>query len=224
MKLRGKEFLVVGLGRFGVSIAVTLKKTGCQVLAVDKDEEKVEDILGLVTHAVTADVTDPVQLKELGVKNYDAAIIAIGSELETSILATILLKETGIPFVLAKASSEIQARILRKVGADKIVFPEKEMGMRVATNLTMGNFFDAVELSATYSMMELDALSEWEDRRLQELNLRAKYGLNVIGIRHGEDLEMSPGPESRIAHNDILIVIGKNDVLNSLITKRRKEK
>lgn len=221
MKLRGKEFLVVGLGRFGVSVAETLKKTGCQVLAIDKDEEKVEDMLGLVTHAVTADVTDPEQLKELGVKNYDAAIIAIGSELDTSILATILLKETGIPFVLAKASSEIQARILRKVGADRIVFPEKEMGMRVATNLTMGNFFDAVELSATYSMVELDALPEWENKKLQELNLRAKHEINIIGIRHGEDLEMNPGPQSKIAHNDIVIAIGKNDILDSLMKKER---
>lgn len=221
--MKRKEFLVAGLGRFGVSVAITLKKSGCQVLAVDKEEEKIEDILGFVTHAVTADVTDPDQLKDLGVKNYDGAIIAIGSELETSILATILIKEMGIPFVLAKASSDVQARILKKVGADKIIFPEKEMGVRVATNLTMGNFFDAIELSATYSMMEVDPLPEWENRRLQELNLRAKHGLNVIGIRHGEELEISPGPDSKIGHNDIMIVIGKNDILNSLVVKKKRK-
>lgn len=222
--MKRKEFLVAGLGRFGTSVAITLKKSGCQVLAVDKDEEKIEDILKEVTHAVTADVTDPDQLKDLGVKNYDGAIIAIGSEFETSILATILIKEMGIPFVLAKASSDVQARILKKVGADKIILPEKEMGVRVATNLTMGNFFDAIEISATYSMMEVDALPEWENRKLHELNLRAKHGLNVIGIRHGEELEISPGPDSKISHNDIMIVIGKNDILNSLVSKKRKSK
>ncbi len=220
--MKRKEFIVVGLGRFGTSVAVTLEKSGCQVLAVDKDEEKIEEILGDVTHAIVADVTDPEQLKELGVKNYDGAIIAIGSELETSILITILMKEMGVPFVLAKAMSDIQARILKKIGADQIVFPEKEMGVRIATKLTMGNFFDAVELSATYSMMEIDALPEWEDKELKELDLRSRHKLNVIGIRHREELEMSPGPESRIRHNDVVIVIGKNDVLNSLAAKKRK--
>jgi trk system potassium uptake protein TrkA len=217
--MKRKEFLVVGLGLFGASVATALKKSGCQVLAVDKEEERVRAVLGEVTHAVTADVTDPEQLQELGVKNYDGAVIAIGTDLETSILATILVKETGIPFVLAKASTEVQARVLKKVGADKIVFPEKEMGVHVATNLTMGNFFAAVELSATHSMMELDALPEWENKMLKDCDLRKKYGINVIGIRHGDELEMNPGPESKIRHNDVVIIIGKNDVLNSLAVK-----
>lgn len=221
--MKRKEFLVIGLGRFGTSVAMTLEQSGCRVLAVDRDEEKVRDIIGNVTHAVTADATDPEQLQELGVKNYDGAIIAIGSELETSILVTIFLKEAGVPFVLSKAMSDVQARILKKIGADQIVFPEKEMGVRVATKLTMGNFFDAVELSATYSLMEIDALPEWENKTLHELNLRAKHEMNVIGIRHGEDLEMSPGADSKISHNDVVIVIGKNDVLNSLVVKKGRK-
>ena len=208
--VKKREFLVVGLGLFGTSVATALKKSGCQVLAVDKDEDRVREVLGEVTHAVVADVTDPEQLEDLGVKDYDAAIIAIGTDLETSILATILIKETGIPFVLAKASSALQARVLKKVGADKIVFPEEEMGVHVAANLTVGNFFAAVELSATHSIMELDALPEWEGKT---------YGINVVGIRKGEDLEMNPGPESRIGHNDIVVAIGKNDVLTSLAAK-----
>ncbi len=217
--VKKREFLVVGLGLFGTSVATALKKSGCQVLAVDKDEDRVREVLGEVTHAVVADVTDPEQLEDLGVKDYDAAIIAIGTDLETSILATILIKETGIPFVLAKASSALQARVLKKVGADKIVFPEEEMGVHVAANLTVGNFFAAVELSATHSIMELDALPEWEGKTLKECDLRKKYGINVVGIRKGEDLEMNPGPESRIGHNDIVVAIGKNDVLTSLAAK-----
>jgi len=218
--MRYKEFLVVGLGRFGTSVAVTLVRSGCQVLAVDKDEEKVRDILGEVTHAVTADITDIDQLNELGIHNYDGAVIAIGSDFETSILATILIRETGIPFILVKALNDVQGRVLKKVGADKVVFPEKEMGVRIATNLTMGNFFDAVELSATYSLMELDALSDWEERSLAELDFRAKYGINVIGIRRGNDFDISPGPNSRILKNDVLIVSGKNDVLSQLAQKK----
>jgi len=218
--MKRKDFLVVGLGRFGTSVAVTLEKSGCRVLAVDKNEERVREILGEVTHAVTADITDLDQLNELGVHNYDGAIVAIGSDFETSVLATILIKETGISFVLAKALSDVQGRVLKRVGADRVVYPEKEMGIRIATNLTMGNFFDAIELSATYSMMEMDAQDIWVGHTLQEINFRAKYHINVIGLRRKDDLDMSPGPNSRIQKNDILIVTGRNDDLSEMVEKR----
>lgn len=156
-----KEFVVIGLGRFGRSVATTLAESGCEVMAVDRDPDKVHTVAEEVTYAVTADVTDGEALNSLGISNFDGAVIGIGEDMESSIMTTILVKELGIPYVLAKAQTDLHARVLRKVGADAVVFPEKETGIRIAHNLMMGNFFDAVELSATLSMMELPTKAEW---------------------------------------------------------------
>ncbi|ROR31513.1 trk system potassium uptake protein TrkA [Mobilisporobacter senegalensis] len=218
-----KEFVVFGLGRFGWSVATTLAESGCEVLAVDDNEDKIKDIADIVTYAVKADATDSETLSTLGLSNFDGAVIAMSEDLEASVMATILVKELGIPYVLVKAQTDLHAKILKKVGADMVVFPEKETGMRVAHNLIMGNFFDAVELSSTYSLMELEPLDEWDGKSLKDLNLRSRYKLNVIGIKQDDELNINPDADDYITKNDVLIVIGKNEILNKLKILKNKE-
>lgn len=211
-----KEFVVFGLGRFGKSVALTLADSGCEVLVVDNNEEKIHDIAESVTYAVKADVTDAETLSTLGLRNFDGAIIAIGENLEASVLVTILVKELGIPYVLAKVQTETQAKVLKKVGADMVVFPEKETGIRIANKLVHGNFFDAIELSSTFSMMEMDALPEWCGRTLSELDLRARYDINVIGVKNKGKFNFNPTADEIIDKDDILVVIGRNETLSQL--------
>jgi len=214
-----KQFVVLGMGKFGSSVATTLADCGCEVLVIDDDEERINEVADKVTYAVRADVTDPEALKSLGISNFDGAIIGMGESLEASVLATILIKEMGVPYVLAKAQTEIHAKILKKVGADKIVFPEKETGIRIANNLLMNNLFDAIELSSVYSMMELEAFPEWYGKTLKELDLRAIYKINVIGIKKHDNLNINPEPDQLISEDDILIIIGENEVLDELASK-----
>ena len=214
--MQKKEFVVFGLGRFGKSVATTLAESGCEVLVVDNDDAKIQEMADIVTYAVKADVTSLEILETLGISNFDGAIIGIGEDLEASVMVTILVKELGIPYVLAKAQTELHAKILKKVGADAIVFPEKETGVRIAHNLLMGNFFDAIELSSRYSIMEIDTPDEWNGRNLMELDLRAKYKINVIGIKRQDSIDVNPSPQYKVLRNDIMVVIGENEMLNKL--------
>ncbi|HAU83954.1 MAG TPA: potassium transporter Trk [Lachnospiraceae bacterium] len=214
-----KEFVVFGLGRFGRSVATTLAESGCNVLVVDSDSDKVHDMADVVTYAVTGDVTDAEMLQSLGLSNFDGAIVAIGENLEASVMVTILAKEMGIPYVMAKAQNDLHAKVLKKVGVDLVVFPEKETGIRLAHNLVMGNFFDAIELSSNFSIMELAVPSEWDGHSLKELNIRAKHNLNVIGIRKANELDINPAADETLSKEDVLIVIGDNNSLNRLKEK-----
>ena len=211
-----KEFIVIGMGRFGTSIARTLAQNNCEVLIIDKEEEKNRELADIVTCAVTGNATDHELMEGLGIRNFDGAVIAIGGDLESSIVATMLVKELGVKHILAKAMSELHAKVLRKVGADMVVFPEKEMGIRYANNLIHGNFFDAIELSSEYSMMELPVHRQWEGKSLKELNLRAKYKVNVIGIKKEEGFDVSPDAEEPLQAGYRLITIGGNEILNKL--------
>lgn len=214
--MQKKEFVVFGLGRFGRSVATTLAESGCEVLVVDNDEDKIQAMADSVTYAVKADVCDSEIIETLGISNFDGAIVAIGENLEASVMITILVKELGIPFVLAKAQTDIHAKVLKKVGADTVVFPEKETGIRIAHNLIMGNLFNAIELSSTTSMMEIDVPESWVGESITELNLRVKYRVNVIALKHNSELNINFNPEEKLRKEDILIVIGKNDTLNKL--------
>lgn len=216
VKSQRKEFVVFGLGKFGLSVAKALADNGCQVMAVDSEQSKVEEIAETVTYAVCTDVTDTDAIHSLGIRNFDGAIVAIGENLEASVLVTIIAKEMGIPFVMAKAQTELQAKVLKKVGADKIVFPEKETGIRIANNLMSDNFFDAVELSTKYSMMDLDVPAEWIGKTLRELNLRASKKINVIGIKKEEEFEITPDPDMPLTEDDVLVIIGRNQTLSKL--------
>lgn len=217
MANKRRDFVVFGLGKFGSSVAITLAKNGCDVLAIDSNEEIIQEISEKVTHAVQADVTDQDALHALGIRNFDVAIIAISSNMQSSIMATILAKEIGVPFVIAKAQNDIHKRVLEKVGADKVVFPEREIGVRIANNLISDNFVDYVELSDDYSIVEITVLGEWVGKTLKELNLRAKYTMNVMAIRGIDDqISITPGPQDVLNEGDVLIVIGSNVELQKI--------
>lgn len=203
-----KQFAIIGCGRFGSSVARTLYSLGHDVLVIDKDEELVQEISDSVTHAVQADVMDEHVMRDLGIRNFDVVIISIGSNLEASIFATLISKELGVKSVIAKAQNELHGKVLKKIGADKIIFPERDMGVRVAHNLVSTNILDFIELSPDYSIVEITAISEWEDRTLKELELPTKYGFNVMAIKRDDCINISPYANDIILKDDILVVIG----------------
>ncbi|MDE7297573.1 MAG: TrkA family potassium uptake protein [Lachnospiraceae bacterium] len=211
-----KQYIVIGLGSFGSSVARTLIQNGCEVLVIDRDEEKTRAVADEVTCALSGDVRDPEMLSGLGLRNFDGAVVAIGADMESGIVATMLVKELGVPHIIAKAQNDLQGKILRKVGADRVVLPEIEMGVRYAANLANGNFFDAVELSEDVSMMEISVRRAWEGKSLRELNLRAKYKINVIGIKKEDGFDVNPDADEPLSVNDELVAIGRNEVLNRL--------
>lgn len=211
-----KQFVVIGLGRFGTSVAKTLSMLGHDVLAIDSSESAVQAIMHDVTHAVQADARDEETLTTLGVRNFEIAVVAVGHDLEANILITVLLKEMGIKFVVAKAVSALHGKVLTRVGADKVVYPEKDMGTRVAYNLVSGNVMDFIELSPDYGIIELIAPGKFVDKSLGELNLRAKYGISVMAIKKAEEIVVAPGADYKISVNDTLVFVGKIDVLNNL--------
>ncbi|VDN46920.1 Ktr system potassium uptake protein C [Petrocella atlantisensis] len=210
------DFVVFGLGKFGRSVAETLAYNGKEVLAIDIKEEVIQDVADLVTHAVQADVTDGDALKALGIGNFDVAVVAISNNLQASIMATILAKELGVPYVLAKAQNEIHKRVLEKVGADKVIFPEREIGTRIANNLISENFIDYIELSIDHSIVEIEVVDEWVSKTLKELNMRANYGINVMAIRKGEEITITPGADFVLQASDVLVVIGSNEDLRKI--------
>lgn len=204
------DFVIFGLGKFGRSVAETLAYNGKEVLAIDIKEEVIQDVADLVTHAVQADVTDGDALKALGIGNFDVAVVAISNNLQASIMATILAKELGVPYVISKAQNEIHKRVLEKVGADKVIFPEREIGIRIANNLISENFIDYIELSVDHSIVEIEVIDEWVGKTLRELNMRANYGINVMAIRKGDKITITPGPDFVFQSSDVLVVIGSN--------------
>ena len=203
-----KQFMVIGCGRFGSSIATTLFKLGHEVMVIDMDEERVQDIADEVTYAVQADVSDENVLMELGISNFDVVIVSIGSNYQASIMATLIAKELGVKKVIAKAHDSLHGKVLTKIGADKIIYPERDMGARVAHNLVSSNILDFIELSPDYSILEITALKQWVDKSLKELKLPAKFGINVMAIKRDKDINVSPYADDVILEGDILVVIG----------------
>ena len=203
-----KSFVVIGLGRFGTSVAKTLYELGNEVMAVDMDSVVIQEISEFVTHAVVADVLDEAVLHELGLSNFDVVIISIASNIEASIMATLTAKEVGAKKVVVKAQSDVHGKVLTKVGADRIIFPERDMGSRVAHNLTSSNILDFIELSPEYYIIEIAALKRWINKTLSELRLRNKYGVNVLAIKRGSILKISPMADERVLEGDIIVVIG----------------
>ncbi|MFA5384815.1 MAG: TrkA family potassium uptake protein [Eubacteriales bacterium] len=211
-----KQFAVIGLGRFGASVAVTLTKMGYEVLAVDEDEEMVNSIADKVTYVAQANVLDERALKSLGLRNFDAVIVAIGQEIKASILATVMLKEMGVGKIVAKANDELHGRVLQKVGADIVVFPEREMGIRVAHSLASRNIIDQIHLSPEFSIAEMVAPSRFIGKSLTESAMRQKHGITVMAIRRGEDIIISPEASQIVQKGDTLLVIGRDAKLESL--------
>ncbi|MEG6617053.1 TrkA family potassium uptake protein [Peptococcaceae bacterium 1198_IL3148] len=208
-----KTFAVIGLGRFGSSLAMTLSRMGHEVLAIDQDEDKVEDIIEYVTHAVQADAKDEQTLKDLGIRNFDAVVVAIGQDMQTSILITVTLKEMNVPNVVAKAQTELHGKVLSRIGADKVVFPERDMGERVARALVSKNIMEQINLSPEYSIVEFAAPEGFIGKNLQQLAFRREFGVNILAIRRDDDIIISPGANTEIQSNDVLVAIGRNKYL-----------
>jgi len=211
-----KQFLVVGLGRFGNSITRTLVANGHEVLAVDKNAELVQDIAPFATHALQADCTDDVVLKQLGASNFTHAIIAIGDDLQASILTTLLLKEKNIPVVIAKARDEMHGNVLRKVGADKIIYPERDMAVRLANQLSSNSIIDYIELSEEYNIVEMLAPTAMIGLSLQKLNIRARFGCTILAIKSEQRMNIAPSADDKIESGNVLLVIGSQEQILQL--------
>ncbi|SHJ61258.1 potassium channel family protein [Tepidibacter formicigenes] len=216
-----KQYVVIGCGRFGSSVATTLYLLGHEVMAIDTNYDIVQDISDKVTHAVQADATDENALRSLGIRNFDTAVISIGSDVQSSIMATLIAKELGVKYVLCKAQNELQAKVLYKIGADRVVFPERDMGVRVAHNLVSQNVLDHIELDPNYSIVEIVTPSNWVGKDLIELDLRAKYGINVMAIKRGTNINISPSANEKLKMGDILVVIGENTKINQISKEDR---
>lgn len=212
-----KQILVVGCGRFGSSVAKTLSKLGHDVMVVDQNPDIIKDISDYVAHAVQMDALDEPSFRTIGIRNFDVAVIAIGSDLEASIMSALIAKEAGVPTVIAKAMSEIHGKLLMKIGADKIIYPERDMGMRVAFGLVTPNILDVIEFSPDYSIIETVALEEWEQKSLKELNLT---DMTIIAIKTGERINIVPSSDAVIKKDDIVVILGNNDNLKKISEKR----
>lgn len=215
MKKR-KEYVVFGLGRFGRSVAKQLEKNGCKVLAVDSDPNLVREIANDVTAGICGEITDVNVLNDLGIDDFDGAIIAIGSNLEAAVMATIFAKEHGVKLVIAKSYSDLQGRILKKVGADRILLPEQEMGIHLANTLGMDSLFDSIELSSEYSIADIPVQRSWVGKNLIELALRDRFQVDVIAVKRNGQMTVTPSAKEAFIPGDILVILGKNETLKKL--------
>ncbi len=211
-----KQFIVIGLGRFGSSVAETLSENDYDVLAIDKDGERVQSISNKVTHAVEADATDEEALKTLGVRNFDVAVVSIGDNISANILCTLILKELNVPYVIVKAPDTLHGKVLTKVGADRVVYPERDMGVRIAHNLISSNVLDYIEFAPEYGVIEVIATDKMIGKTLKELQFRSEFNVNVMAIKRGEDLHISPGANDKILDGDRLVLMGKNESLDNI--------
>ncbi|MDQ6596794.1 TrkA family potassium uptake protein [Bacillus salipaludis] len=205
-----KSFAVIGLGRFGGSICRTLTEEGIEVLAIDKNEERVNEYSMIASHAAVGDTTDEAVLKSLGIRNFDHVIVAIGDDIQSSILTTLILKELGVPNITVKAQNDYHEKVLRKIGADQVVHPERDMGRRIANNLASNNVLDYLELSDDHSIVEIVANGKIAEHTIMDLDIRKKYGLNIVAIKRGEELIVSPQAKETLRVNDVLVVIGSD--------------
>jgi len=211
-----KSYAVFGLGRYGFSVAKELAQSGADILAVDSNQSLVDEAIDFIPICKCADVTDPDVIKALGISSIDIVIIAMANNLEASVLATTLCKEAGVKTVIVKCADEMHQKILSRVGADKVVIPEKESGVRLAKNLLSSGFVDLVELSNNLSMVEIDVKDSWVGKSLLNLNLRKKYSLNVIAIRQQGKASVDINPTAPLEKNMSLIVIADTARLNKL--------
>ena len=218
-----KQYAVFGLGSFGESVAVTLQELGCEVVVVDNHMERIENISPYVSYAVQADIEDPEVIRSLGARNVDGVVVAVADDMEASIMATLVSKEIGVPYVLAKAKNDLHAKVLKKIGADSIIFPEKEIGQSVARNLVSGEFVDWISLSPDYSITEIAVPEKWIGKSLSEIDVRRTKDVNVVGVRIGEKIQVTIDPEEPLQKEMMLIMIGSNEALEKFGEKQVRE-
>ncbi len=226
-----RQFAVIGLGRFGLSVAKTLSERGHQVLAIDKDEELVQEISEVVTEAVQLDSTDEKALRAVGIMDVDVAVVGIGANLEASVLTTLILKELGIQYIVARAVTNEHGKVLEKVGATKVVFLERDMGSRVANTLVSPSILEHIELSPESSIMEAVPPKEFIGKSIRDLDVRARYGLNIIAVRErksdeedSQELNVAPKADYVVKQGDLLVLIGSNENLDKFRKKYHIEK
>lgn len=208
--MKKMQYAVIGLGRFGSSLAKELMKLGYEVLGIDRREAMVDDLSGELTHTVLAESNDEEVLKSLGIRNFDCVVIAIGDDIQASILAAILCKELGVKKVVAKAMSDLHGKVLEKIGVDKVIFPERDMGIRVAHQLASPSLLDYIELSKDYTIAELAVSKKISGFTLKELNTRARFGCSVVAINKKDGVIIAPTAEDTVHEKDIMVVIGTN--------------
>lgn len=213
---KNKQFAILGLGRFGKSIVMTLVESGFDVLACDRDAGVVQEVSQYATNALQVDIMDEIALSSLGLGNFDVVVIAVGQNLQASVMATMLAKEKNAPFVIAKAQNQTEKKILEKVGADRVVMPEWEMGAKIATGLISSNVLDFIKLPEEYGLAELAPLPQWLGLSLQKANIRAETGITIVAIERGKRMIVSPRPDETIEADDILIAIGENRAIQRL--------
>ena len=211
-----KSYVVIGLGRFGQTLARQLCKLGAEVLAMDVHNDLVQQVADEVTHAVVGDAQDKDVLRALGVRDFDCAIVAIGSNLAASVLTVMNLQELEVPYIICKAHDETHSRVLQKLGVNKVVIPEQENAARLARSLNSHNVLDYIELSEDYGILELPAPKTWIGKTLKELNIRAKIGVNIIAVENGNQTNVSPSADYQIREGDIMVVLGDNYSLEAV--------
>ena len=216
MKVKKKQFLVIGLGRFGFSLAKTLCEMGHEVLAVDRDAEAVEDISPFVTQAVQADATDDEVFDSLDAGSYDAAIISMGSNVRDSILISVLCKEAGVPVVVAKAMDDLHGKVLSKVGVDKVIFPERDMGQRVARALVMPRMLDLMSLSGTARVAEMLLPEKWQNRTLEDINVRRNFGVTILAVRRNQEMITALDADFMLLPDDTLLMLGSESAIDAI--------
>lgn len=209
-----KEFVVIGLGRFGGSIVRELIDQGADVMAIDIATERVDEFATIATQAVVADTTDEAVLKSLGIRNFEHVIVAIGDDIQSSILTTLMLKEIGVKKITVKAQNDYHEKVLRKIGADQVVHPERDMGIRIANNILSNNVLDYLELSDEHSIMEIKVNEKIAQKSLVDLDIRARYGINIVAIKRGNSINVSPPADEKMQLNDVLIIIGADVDIN----------
>ncbi|WP_284644682.1 potassium channel family protein [Paenibacillus silviterrae] len=213
--MKRSQYAVIGLGRFGSSIAKELVKLGFEVLGIDKDEESVDEMSDVLTHVVVADATDEDVLRSLGIRNFDCVVVAIGDDIQASILAAILLKDIGVKKVVAKALSDLHGKVLEKLGVDRVIFPERDMGIRVAHQLSSPNLLDFIELSKDYTIVELSVPKRLCGYSLKDLDPRAKYGCSVVAINKKQGVIIAPAATDTVEENDVMVIIGTNQQIET---------
>ena len=211
-----KSYIVIGLGRFGSEVAQELCRQGCEVLAMDTFAERVQEVEKAVTTAVTGDSRDIKTLKALDVGSFDCAVVAIGGDLAASVLTVMNLKELRVPEIVCKAHDEVHRKVLMKLGATKVVIPEKENAVRLAKSLSATNVLDYIELSEDHGIVEVPAPAGWVGKSLIELQVRAKLGVNIIAIRHEQDITVSPAANHVVREGDIMVIVGDTAALKKV--------
>jgi trk system potassium uptake protein TrkA len=209
--MKMNQFVIIGLGRFGSSLGTELVKLGYEVLGIDRDEEKVQELSNVLTHAVVADATEEEVLRSIGARNFDCGVVAIGDDIQASILATILLKDLGVKKVVAKAVSDLHGRVLERVGVDRIIYPERDMGVRVAHQLVSPNLLDYIELSKQYTIAELAVPKCLSGKSLDDVNPRGRFGCSIVAINKPKGIIIAPVAKDVLSEDDVMVVIGTNN-------------